>query len=48
MSACNWELVRTLPKYHIKDLSSIEKVDAVMPDPTFRVETYAQSDTDMA
>ena len=43
MSACNWELVRTysLSKYDIKDLGSTEKVDAVMPDSTFGVETFA-------
>lgn len=47
MSACNWELVTKLPKCDIKDLGSIQKVHAVMPDPTFGVETFAQSETDI-
>ena len=44
MSACNWELVRKLSQYGIKDLGSIQKVDEVMPHPTFGVEIIVQSD----
>ena len=47
MSECNWELVRKLSQYGIKDLGSIQKVDEVMPHPTFGVEIIVQSDTDM-
>ena len=47
MSACNWELVRALPKHEIQDLGSIEKVNQAMPSASFGVDTYAQSDVDM-
>ena len=47
MSACNWELVRALPKHEIQDLGSIEKVNQAMPSASFGVDTYAQYDVDM-
>ena len=47
MSACNWELVRALPKHEIQDLGSIEKVNLAMPSASFGGDTYAQSDVDM-